>query len=68
MIRGKIIKPVYKKEIREIPYCPKCGRKLDGTRESHFVDTAYQCKCGFWTCTYSKKLKRTVFKLTKGYY
>lgn len=68
MIRGKIVEPVYKKEIREIPYCPTCGYMLEGSGESHFCDTSYQCACGYWTCVWVKKIKKTVFKLTKRYY
>jgi tRNA(Ile2) C34 agmatinyltransferase TiaS len=68
MIRGKIVEPIYKKEMREIPYCPTCGLKLEGSEKEYWGDTAYRCNCGFWTCVFNKKLKQTVFKLTKGFY
>jgi len=61
-MRGKIVEPIYKKEIREIPYCPTCGLRLEGSGQSYFVDTLYQCKCGYWT------VDKDGFNLTKGYY
>ena len=67
-IRGKIVEPIYKKEIRDIPYCPKCGYRLEGSEEDYFGDTVYRCACGFWTYVWVDKLKKFVFKLTKRWY
>ena len=68
IIRDKIVKPIYKKEIREIPYCPICGLKLEGSGKDYWEETQYRCNCGFWTLVCDNKLKKNVFKLTRGYY
>lgn len=68
MIRGKIIVPIYKREIREIPYCPTCKLKLEGSEKEYFCETQWRCNCGFWTQWYDRKIKNWRFKITKGYY
>ena len=68
MIRGKVIEPIYKKEIREIPYCPICKYCLDNTAENYYGDTIYRCMCGYWTVVWNKKIRKHQTKLTKKWY